>query len=154
MTFSANHGWLLRSELLTRPGIPPIDRLRGDTAQSRHSVAFQLVVGRAGAGGAVEGNWQSPFRLRDPAVPGGEQDYRHRAVTMLNLRLFVEPERLLRTAEKPAWLSDLNVSLDIQNLFGTYRRVTLGDGTVPAGYRRYDVDPLGRTIQLAVRKRF
>lgn len=154
VTFSANHGWLLRSELLTRPGIPPIDRLRGDTAQSRHSVAFQLVVGRAGAGGAVEGNWQSPFRLRDPAVPGGEQDYRHRAVTMLNLRLFVEPERLLRTAEKPAWLSDLNVSLDIQNLFGTYRRVTLGDGTVPAGYRRYDVDPLGRTIQLAVRKRF
>lgn len=154
VTLSVNHGWLLRSELLTRPGIPPIDRLRGDTAQSRHSVAFQLVAGRAGAGGAIEGNWQSPFRLRDPASPGGELDYRHHAVTMLNLRLFVEPERLLRGAEKPAWLKDLNIALDVQNLLNSYRRVTLGDGSVPAGYRRYDADPLGRTIQFSVRKRF
>ncbi|HEV2598087.1 hypothetical protein [Sphingopyxis sp.] len=154
VTLSVNHGWLLRSELLTRPGIPPIDRLRGDTAQSRHSVAFQLVAGRAGAGGAIEGNWQSPFRLRDPASPGGELDYRHRGVTTLNLRLFAEPERLLRGAEKPAWLKDLNIALDVQNLLNSYRRVTLGDGSVPAGYRRYDADPLGRTIQLSVRKRF
>lgn len=154
VTLSVNHGWLLRSELLTRPGIPPIDRLRGDTAQSRHSVAFQLVAGRAGAGGAIEGNWQSPFRLRDPVSPGGALDYRHHAVTTLNLRLFVEPERLLRGTEKPAWLKDLNISLDIQNLLNSYRRVTLGDGSVPAGYRRYDADPLGRTVQLSVRKRF
>lgn len=154
VTVSVNHGWLLRSELLTRPGTPPIDRLRGDTAQSRHSVAFQLVAGRAGAGGAIEGNWQSPFRLRDSASAGGALDYRHDAVMRLNLRLFVEPERLLRGAEKPAWVKDLNISLDIQNLSNSYRRVTLDDGSVPAGYRRYDADPLGRTIQLSVRKRF
>src|SRR3546814_8022850 len=133
--------------------LPAIDRLRGDTAQSRHSLGFQLVAGRAGAGVTLDGNWESPFRLRAPAG-SGQQDYRHRAVTTLNLRLFVEPERLLRMQEKPAWLSDLNISLDIRNLFNSYRRVVLDDGRVPAGYRRYDADPLGRPVQLPVSKRF
>ncbi len=153
-TLSVNHGWLLRSELLTSLGAPVIDRLDGDTAQSRHNVSVQLVAGKPGMGVTLDGNWQSGFRLRAPAGSDGQPDYLHRPVTTLNLRLFAEPERLLRTPEKPEWLSDLNISLEIRNLFNSYRRVVLDDGSVPAGYRRYDVDPLGRTIQLSVRKRF
>ena len=152
-TLSVNHGWLLRSELLTAPGAPVIDRLDCDTAQSRHSLNVQLVAGKPGMGVTLDGNWQSGFRLRAP-TGSGQQDYRHRPVTTLNLRLFAEPERLLRMQETPAWLSDLNISLDVRNLFNGYRRVVLDDGSVPAGYRRYDVDPLGRTVQLSVRKRF
>src|SRR3546814_7883471 len=106
-----------------------------------------------GMGVTLDGNWQSGFRVRAPAG-SGQQDYRHRPVTTLNLHLFAEPERLLRMQETPAWLSDLNISLDVRNLFNAYRRVMLDDGSVPAGYRRYDVDPLGRTVQLSVRKRF
>lgn len=153
-TLSLNHSWLLRSELLTAPGAPVIDRLHGDTAQSRHSVGFQLVAGRPGMGMTLDGNWQSGFRLRDPDAPGGGREYRHKPVTIINLRLFAEPGGLLRTAEKPAWLSDLSVSVDIQNLFDTYRNVLLDDGSIPAGYERFEIDPLGRTIQLSVRKRF
>ena len=153
-TLSVNHSWLLRSELLTAPGAPVIDRLDGDTAQSRHNIGFQLVAGRVGMGMTLDGNWQSGFRLRDPDALGGAPEYRHKPVTIINLRLFAEPGRLLRTAEKPAWLSDLSVSIDIQNLFDTYRRVMLAEGGVPAGYERHEVDPLGRTIQLSVRKRF
>jgi len=153
-TLSVNHGWLLRSELLTRPGAPAIDRLRGDAAQSRHSLGFQLVAGRAGMGMTLDGNWRGGFRLRSPDAPAGERDYRHRPLTIINLRLFAEPARLLRTPEKPAWLSNLNLSFDVRNLFDAWQRVTLSDGSVPAGYERYEVDPLGRTIQLSVRKRF
>ncbi|KTE09534.1 hypothetical protein [Sphingopyxis sp. H115] len=155
-TFSLtlNHGWSLRSELVTAIGLPAIDRLGGGIARSRHNVGFQIVSGRPGMGVTLDGNWQSPFRLRDPAAPGSGTEYRYRAFTTLNLRVFVEPERLLRGTEEPDWLKDLNISLDIQNLLDSYRRVTLGDGSVPPGYRRYDADPLGRTISLAVRKRF
>ncbi|MBO9697332.1 MAG: hypothetical protein J7499_14145 [Sphingopyxis sp.] len=153
-TLSVNHSWLLRSELLTAPDAPVIDRLHGDTAQSRHNLGFQLVAGKAGMGMTLDGNWQSGFRLRDPDASGGAREYRHKPVTIINLRLFAEPGRLLRTAEKSAWLSDLSVSVDIQNLFNTYRHVLLGDGSVPAGYERFEVDPLGRTVQLSVRKRF
>ncbi|MBJ7499268.1 MAG: hypothetical protein JHC57_05910 [Sphingopyxis sp.] len=153
-TLTVNHSWLLRSELLTHPGAPAIDRLAGDTAQSRHNIGIQLVAGRAGMGMTLDGNWQSGFRLRDPDAPGGGRDYRHRPLTIVNLRLFAEPGRLLRSAEKPGWLSNLNISVDIQNLFNAYRHVVLGDGSVPAGYERHEVDPLGRTVQLSVRKRF
>ena len=154
LTLSVNHGWLLRSELLTRPGVPAIDRLKGDAAQSRHSLGFQLIAGKAGMGVTLDGSWQDGFRLRDPDAPGGERDYRHRPTTIINLRLFAEPARLLRPAEKPAWLSNLNVTLEVRNLFDAYQRVLLGDGSVPAGYERYEIDPLGRTVQLSVRKRF
>lgn len=149
-----NHGWNLRSELVTAAGLSPIDRLRGGTAQSRHNVGFQLVAGRSGMGATLDGNWQSAFRLRPSGAEGDIRDYRFKAATTLNLRLFVEPGRLLPGAEKSAWLSDLNVSLDIQNLLNGYRKVTVADGSAAPGYERYEVDPLGRTVQISVRKRF
>ncbi|HEY9090723.1 hypothetical protein [Parasphingorhabdus sp.] len=154
VNFSVSHGWLLRSDLLTRPGIPPIDRLSGDTGQSRHQVRFQLTVGRSGVGGVVSGSWQSGFRLRSPANPGSARDFHHKAVTTMNLRLFAEPDRLFSTSQKPSWLSDLNISFDIRNLFDSYRQVVLSNGSIPAGYRRYDINPLGRTAQVSLRKRF
>ena len=151
---SVNHGWLLKSELLTRPGIPPIDRVSGDTGQSRHQVRVQLTAGRPGFGAVVDGSWQNGFRLRNLDSSGGASDFQHKAMTTVNLRLFAQPDRLLSSSPKPKWLSDLNVALDIRNLFDTYRRVVLKDGSIPAGYRRYEVDPLGRTVQITIRKRF
>lgn len=53
-----------------------------------------------------------------------------------------------------SWLSDTRMSLDIQNLFNGYRRVTFDDGSTPPGFGRDDVDPLGRTLMISVRKRF
>lgn len=63
-------------------------------------------------------------------------------------------EHVVSLAKKPAWLSNLNIALDIQNLFDSYRHVTLVGGSAAPGYERYEVDPLGRTIQLSLRKRF
>ena len=154
VSLSVNHGWLLKSELLTRRGIPPIDRVSGDTGQSRHQVRVQLTAGRPGFGAVVDGSWQNGFRLRNLDSSGGASDFQHKAMTTVNLRLFAQPDRLLSSSPKPKWLSDLNVALDIRNLFDTYRRVVLKDGSIPAGYRRYDVDPLGRTVQITIRKRF
>ena len=99
-----------------------------------------------------------PDRLYRSAQPTpsriAEWKARFGLTTIINLRLFAEPARLLRPAEKPAWLSNLNVTLEVRNLFDAYQRVLLGDGSVPAGYERYEIDPLGRTVQLSVRKRF
>lgn len=153
-TLAVTHGLLLRSELVTRPGLPPLDRIDGDVAQSRHTLGFQFVASKPGLGITLDGSWQSPFRLRNPALPGGRGDYHYRGVLTANLRLHAEPDKLLPKGNSPAWLSNLQISFDIRNLLGTYRKVALADGTVPAGYRRYDVDPLGRSVQLSLRKRF
>lgn len=154
LSLTLNHGWSLRSELVTAADLPPIDRLRGGTGQSRHNVGFQLVAGRPGLGATLDGNWQSAFRLGSTEPQGATPDYRYKAMMTVNLRVFAEPWRLLRATDTSAWFSDLNLSVDIQNLFNSYRRVTLADGTVAPGYERYEADPLGRTIQLSLRKRF
>lgn len=154
ITLSITHNWQLRSELLTAPGLPIIDRLDGDGSQSRHSLSLYLVAGKRGMGANLNGSWQSAVQIRNAALPGGQGDFRYAPTTLLNLGLFVEPEHLLSNIEKPKWLSKLRVSLDVQNLFNSYRRVRLSDGSVPAGYTHDEVDPLGRTIRIGVRKQF
>src|SRR3546814_8814186 len=71
-----------------------------------------------------------------------------------NLSAFVEPERLFDLPKKKGVLNGLKISIDVQNLFNGYRRVTLDDGTVPSGYGRDEIDPLGRTLRISLRKKF
>lgn len=153
-TLAVTHGLLLKSELLTRPGLPPLDRIDGDIAQSRHVLGFQLVAGRPGLGITFDGSWQSPFRQRNPGIADGLGDYRYRGFILGNLRLHAEPEKLLAGGQASAWPANLQISLDIRNLFDTYRKARLADGSRPPGYRRYAIDPLGRSVQLSLRKRF
>lgn len=151
---SLTHGWQLTNQLLVREGVPVIDYLDGDGGQSRHNISLQIVAGRRGLGANLTGNWNSAARLRDPAAANGLGDFRYKAWSMFNLGLFIEPEHLGARAKEKNWLSNLKISLDIDNLLAGYRRVTLGDGSTPAGYSRDEVDPLGRTIRLSIRKRF
>ncbi len=152
ITLSLRHNWQLRSELLIASGLPVFDRLGGDGGQSRHTLALQVNAGWRGLGANLNGNWQSAVRVRDATRPDRQGDFLYPATMQFNFGLFVEPERLLPTLGKK--LSKLRFTLDVQNLLDNYRRVTLADGRVPAGYRRYEIDPLGRTIQIGIQKQF
>lgn len=154
ITLSLRHIWQLRSELLIAPGLPLLDRLGGDGGQSRHTLALQVNAGWRGLGANLSGNWQSAARVRDAANPSGQRDFVYPATAQFNLGLFFEPDQLRPASGKKSWLSKLRLTLDVQNLFDTYRRVRLADGSIPAGYRRYEVEPLGRTIQIGIQKQF
>lgn len=154
VTVSIIHGWQLRSELLTAPGLPVFDRLGGDGGQSRHTLSLMVNAGWQGLGASLNGNWQSGVRVRDATRPDGQGDFLYPATAQFNVGLFVEPEHLRRGSGEKSWLSKLRISLDVQNLLNTYRRVRLSDGSIPAGYRRYEIDPLGRSIQISIQKQF
>lgn len=154
VTVSLTHDWQLRSALSTVPGLPALDRLGGEGGQSRHTLSLQLNAGWPGLGASLNGNWQSAARVRDTTRPDGSGDFLYPAAAQFNAGLFIEPERLLGMSGNKTWLSKLRLSLDVQNLFDDYRRVKLVDGSVPAGYRRYEVDPLGRTVQIGIQKQF
>jgi len=154
VTVSLAHSWQLRSELLTAPGLPPLDRLGGDNGQSRHTLSLQVNAGVRGLGANLNGNWQSAARVRDAANPEGQGNFFYPAFAQFNFGFYVEPARLSPPAGKKSWLSKLRVAFDVQNLFDSYRRVRLPDGSIPAGYRRHEIDPLGRTIQISIQKQF
>lgn len=46
------------------------------------------------------------------------------------------------------------LSLDLKNLFGDRERVTDRIGRTPAGFFPNEIDPLGRTLRLSLRKLF
>lgn len=152
LTVAVNHRWRLKSELLTRPGLPVIDRLRGG-GEPRHSLSLQISAGKRGLGANLGGTWSSPGRLQGIADDDGAA-FHFRSQMVLNLSAFIEPGHLFAPAGKKGLLNDLRLSVDVQNLFNGYRRVTLADGRVPAGYSRTEISPLGRVVRLTVRKRF
>src|SRR3546814_4981011 len=63
ISVAINHRWRLKSELLTRDGVPAIDQLRAG-GQSRHSLSLQASVGKSGIGASLNGNWSRKGRLR------------------------------------------------------------------------------------------
>lgn len=152
ISVSLNHRYRLKSELLTRSGLPAIDQLRAG-GQSRHNLSMQLSVGKRGIGANLSGNWSSPGRLRG-AADDTDAAFRFKPPLTFNLSAFVEPDRLFALSGKKGALNGLKISVDVRNLFNGYRRVTFADGRVPPGYSRNEIDPLGRTLSLTARKRF
>lgn len=152
---SLNHRWRLKSELLTRIGVPVIDQLGGGGGgQSHHFLSLQFTAGKRGLGTSLSGNWSSAARVRNGADADVAQDFRSKPPAIFNFSFFVEPQHIFSDAVESRWMKNVKLSLDVQNLLNGYRRITLGDGSVPAGYSRDEIDPLGRTARLTVRKRF
>jgi hypothetical protein len=149
-TFTLNYRRRLKSELLTRPGLPVIDQLGRDSGQSRDFFSSQLTIGKRGIGTSLNASWTGGARLENP----GAQEYRFAPLATFNFTAFLEPQYALPGAAKAPWLKNVRLSLDVRNVLGGYRRVTLADGSVPIGYRRDEIDPLGRTVKLSLRKRF
>lgn len=148
VNLALNYQLRLQSDSLIRRGLPVIDRL-ADSGVSRHAADFRILVGRRAYGGSLSTSWNSPTR-----VSGGDGTFRLTPPLMFNLSTFINLDRLLKGAEGNAWARGLKMSFDIQNLLRGYRHITLPDGSVPAGYSRDEVDPLGRTVQLTLRKQF
>ncbi|RXZ64295.1 TonB-dependent receptor [Pelagerythrobacter rhizovicinus] len=152
-SLSLNHTWRLKSELLTHPSVPVIDQL-AETGQTRHYLALQANAGKKGIGADLNATWSSPARVRSRHASAAERDYRYEPPLMIDVGAFIVPDELWVSAEGIGWLENLRISFEIDNLLDTYRSVRLSDGNVPPGFSRYEVDPLGRTVELSVRKRF
>ncbi len=149
-TLSITHNWRLRSDMLIREGLPVIERLGGGGA-SRHMVGMQLGFGKRAFGANLGASWNSTAHVTGA---GPDSTFRLSSPVMFNLSAFVALDRLLERWKDKAAVKGVKISLDIQNLLNGYRHVTLADGSVPADYAHDEVDPLGRTVRLQVRKRF
>lgn len=154
VTFSINHGWQMKDQFLIRPGVPAFDQLNGGGGQPRHVLALQLVASTRGVGASLTGDWRNALNIRDTASSDGSGDFHYAPMTRFNLSLFAEPLRSKAGPTKPSLLSNLRISIDVQNLLNARQRIVLGNGSIPAGQSRDELDPLGRTIQLSVNTRW
>lgn len=152
------HSWHLAETAVLRDGMPEIDLLRGGTigtgaGQPRHEVELQAGVAQSGLGLRLTGKWQSATRVND-ATGSSAADLRFSSLTTLNLRLFANPGQMPGLIGKYPWMRGLRLSVRVNNLLNDRQEVTDGTGATPYAFQPGYLDPLGRTVQVSVRKLF
>lgn len=156
LQFNLSHTIALESELLIRDGLDPIDLLSrgaigfGGATRPRHQLDFTLGYAERGRGIRLIGRHQSESFLR---LTGGEDTHvlRFSPLTTLNLRAFTE---LGRYAPNVAFLKGARLSLSIANIFNRRQKIIDERGATPLAYQRGYRDPIGRTVEIELRKTF
>jgi outer membrane receptor protein involved in Fe transport len=140
--------------------VPKLDLLDGSAAgnrggRPRHELEAQAGIFKNGYGARLTANWQSGTFVRGlPAFGGGTaSDLRFSDSTNVNLRLFANLGEQ-QWVKQMLWLRGTRVTLGINNLFNTRPEVRDAAGLTPLGYRPDELDPLGRSVTLSIRKMF
>jgi hypothetical protein len=151
-----SHVVLLKRELLIREGIEPIDLLSenaiglGGVGRPRNLVDFSLGYAELGLGLRFTGQYRSVSFLRLTG-DGKTNVLRFAPLTTFNLRGWLEPGRF---APEAKWLNEWRLTLSVLNLTNKRQRVTDSAGLTPIAYQRAYRDPVGRSIEVELRKAF
>jgi hypothetical protein len=154
------HTWRFQDSVLIREGVPELDFLGGSAAGSRggrprHELEGQAGIFKNGFGARLTANWQSGTEVRGVPTSTGatSSDLRFSDFATVNFRLFANLGEQQFVKQMP-WLRGTRVSLSVNNLFNARPDVRDLTGATPLGYRPEELDPLGRSVTLSVRKLF
>lgn len=125
------------------------NRLNADGATSRDDIAMNIDVGGSVFGGSVSAYWSRPI-----SYSSDEGLFRITPPIMLDLSLFFNPWRGDDRSSSRIWLKGLNINFSLQNILDARQRISLSSGGTRTLFKETDVDPIGRRIRIAVRKRF
>ena len=155
------HTWRLQEQILIRDGVPLFDLLGGSATgnrggQPRHEIEMRAGAANGGLGGRLSLNWQSATRvLNDPSgATQSPDDLFFSGLTTINLRLFADLGQRPELVRRARWMRGMRISLAISNIADTRLVVRDRSGATPLGYQRDQLDPLGRSLTLSLRKVF
>jgi hypothetical protein len=161
LQFALFHTMTFRNEIGIGPGLPVLDLLNGSAVGSaggapRHQVEARLGAGRRGVGGRLSVNWQSQTSvLVDPSgATHSPDDLFFSPRLTANLRLFVDLGQRPEVVTRLPFLRGSRISLGVDNVFNDRINVRNRLGAEPLGFQRDQLDPLGRTVTLSLRKLF
>lgn len=154
---SLYHTWTLEDEIVTRDGAPTLDLLGGNAVdfrggRPRHEVDVQAGAFRRGLGARVTANWRSGTSVQ--GLGGAAGDLRFAGLATVNINLFADLADRFGGRGAPRWLKGTRATLGIANLFNTRPQVRDEAGSTPLSYQPAYLDPLGRLINVGLRKVF
>ena len=156
LRFNLSHTILLKSEILISRGFQPVDLLSRDAfgfnggEKPTHEVDFGVEYASRGLGVQLTGQHRGQSFIN---LTGGSSPniLRFSPLTTLNLRAFVEGQRLLTSA---VWLKGTRFSLQITNIGNARQNVRDSSGLTPLFFQPAYRDPTGRLVQFEIRKVF
>ena len=153
--FSLYHSWVFRDVVVLRAGGDVIDLLDGGTiggnARPRHSIQMDTGVTDNGLGVRLGARWKSATKVDGSATGSAQGDLRFSSLLRFDLRLFAN---LTNRFPGKTWARGTRVSVSVDNIFDTRQHVRAADGTTPLAYQAANLDPMGRTVQLTLRRIF
>jgi uncharacterized membrane protein YgcG len=156
LLFSLFHTWVLKDEVVIRPGLPAIDRLNNPisgNAISAHRIDARIGMRRDWMVFGVNGSWQSGNQVSTGTLGNGDRlDFG--SLTKVNLQAELNFGQNIDLLLKHPWLRGTRISLNLDNVFDARQRVTDQTGATPPAYAPNLMDPLGRIVRLTIRKQF
>lgn len=155
---SIHHTIALTNRVRLAPGGPVLDLLDGDAISDsggapRHTLTAEGGLFHRGVGFRLNANYQSATRAEASGLPGSS-DLRFGSLATVGLRLFMDLGEQKWLSAEPGFLKDMRLMLRVDNLFDEKRRVTDGNGEVPLRYQPDLIDPVGRFLEIELRKVF
>lgn len=155
---SLYHTWRFADRILIRDGLPELDMLNGSAAGGtggtpRHLLEGRVMANRSGVGGFASVKWQEGTRvLAGPSALPGATDLRFSGLTTVNLRLFTDLGQRFDLVRKAPWVRGMRVSVGVNNLLNSRVNVRDAAGNTPVNYQPWYMDPVGRSVEVSVRK--
>ena len=150
-----NHTMVFSDKIFIRSGLPPVDLLSGGAigisgGRLRHQLDASAAITSGGTGARIAMTYRGASELH--SVVNGTADTLHFSpVLALNARVFTDLKRFL---PRSSWARGLRVSLDLLNVANRHQRVADSFGNTPLQYQPAYRDPIGRTIEIEIRKVF
>ena len=158
--FSLFHTWRFTDTILIREGVPELDLLNGSATGSsggvsRHLVEARAAINKNGLGARATLNWQSGTDvLVNPGGAQSSEDLHFSDLTTVNLRLWADLGQRFDLIRKAPWLRSTRVSFGVDNLFDQKLNVRSRGGDTPINYQPDLIDPVGRRVEVSIRKLF
>lgn len=156
LQLSLFHTWVLKDDVVIRPGLPAIDRLNNPisgSSISAHKIDARVGLKRDWTQFSINTSWQSGTHVSTGALgSGGRLDFG--SLTKVNLQAEINIGQNVDFLLKHPWFRGTRISLNVDNLFDARQRVTDQNGITPPAYAPNLMDPLGRVIRITLRKQF
>ena len=152
---TANHTMVFSDKIVIRPDLDPVNLLSGGAigiggGRPRHQIDGTAALTSGGLGVRMGVTWRGPNELQSRF--NGVTDTLHFSPLLaINLRAFADMHRLLPHSP---WAKGFRLSVDAVNVTNKRQSVRDSLGSTPLQYQPAYRDPLGRTIEVELRKVF
>lgn len=155
LLFSANHSLVLKDEIEIRSGLPPVDLLQGGamgigSGRVRHQLDATAGITSGGLGARLSASWRGASTL-ETRIDGERSELQFSPLLLVNLRAFADLPRVLPNSN---WAKGTRLALNLSNIGNQRQRVEDSLHQTPLQYQPAYRDPIGRTIELEIRKVF